>query len=43
MNYEDITRKLVYGNGGTGSDDEDIYSDEDGDDEWESEGEMDEQ
>jgi hypothetical protein len=36
-----VTRKTAY-TGGVGSDDEDIFSDEEGDDEWESESEMDE-
>jgi hypothetical protein len=41
LNYDDVTRKTAY-TGGVGSDDEDIFSDEEGDDEWESESEMDE-
>lgn len=44
LNYDDITRKLAYGGGhhAVGSDEEDIFSDEEGDEEWESEEEIDE-
>lgn len=40
MNYEDVTRRMSYGKG---SDDEDIFSDEEEDEGWESEEELDEQ
>jgi hypothetical protein len=39
LNYDDITKKMAY-TGGRGSDDEDIFSDEDGDEGWESESEL---
>lgn len=42
LNYDDVTKRMTY-TGGRGSDDEDIFSDEEGDEEWESEEELDEQ
>ena len=41
LNYDDVTKKLLYSGHG-GSDEEDIFSDEEGDEDWESEGEIDE-
>ena len=41
MTYDEITKKFVHPAAG-GSDDEDIFSDEEGDEEWESEEELDE-
>ena len=42
LNYDDVSKKLAYA-GGHGSEDEDIFSDEEGDEDWESETELDEQ
>ena len=39
LNYDDVTKKLLYSGHGS---DEDIFSDEEGDEDWESEGEIDE-
>lgn len=40
LNYDDVTRRMSYGKG---SDDEDIFSDEEEEEGWESEEELDEQ
>jgi hypothetical protein len=42
LNYDDVTKRLAY-TGGQGSDEEDIFSDEEGDEGWETESELDEQ
>ncbi len=39
MTYDDVTKKFT----GAGSDEEDIFSDEEGDEGWETESELDEQ
>ena len=41
MTYDDVTKK--YAHNGAGSDEEDIFSDEEGDEGWETESELDEQ
>ncbi len=41
ITYDDVTRKFAHP--GAGSDEEDIFSDEEEDEDWESEGELDEQ
>lgn len=43
VTYDDVTKKVTHSGHGLISDEEDIFSDEDGDDGWETESELDEQ